>query len=122
MTTESRPAKAVSTFRPWMRAVRPGDVLADPSGNLRVVRYARVWRNKYSRQDHLTLYLAIKRCSWTRRCYTVIGTQDIVQRGYRPTGARVKLNKKIDRLIAKDMAYENRFRPALTCCDVEGVP
>ncbi len=121
MTTESRPAKG-SAFQPWMRNVRAGDVLATPDGDLRVVRYARVWRNKYSGQEHLTLYLAIRRCSWTHRAYTVIGTQDIAYRRYRPTGKRVRLTSPVDKKLAHDIAYENRFKPCLDCCDVKGVP
>jgi hypothetical protein len=112
----------MSEFQPWMMTVRPGDVLQDKHGSLRVVRRARVWRNKHSGMLHLSLFLAIRRCSWTGRCYTVIGTQDIVNRGFAPAGARVRLNKPIDRAISRDLEYDNRFNQQLTCCDVEGVP
>jgi hypothetical protein len=112
----------MSAFRPWMRDVKAGDVLEESSGSLRVVRKVRVWRNKRSGCEHITLWLAIRHCSWTHRPYTVIGTQDVHYRGFRPVGKRVRLTKAIDKKLAHDVNSKNAFNGRMTCCDVKGVP
>lgn len=100
-----------------MDRVRVGDVLKSRSGRrFRVVREIGL---KHGRLYNVTL--AIRHCSWTRRCYTILTYNDLYQFGYRPTGRRMRLTKTIDREIAACINFKNRFRQRLTCCDVEGV-
>lgn len=102
----------------WMRQVRIGDVLSRDRGrNQRVVRAVSFYKNG----DLACVDFAIKRCSWTKRCYTTMSYNDLRYFGYAPLGVRVRLRSKLDRRIVRDIKYENRFRQQLTCCDVHGV-
>jgi len=107
----------------WIARIRKGDVLRAGSGLLRVVRHVSHSTVKWNGPAHTrtNVYFSIKHCSWTHRCYTVYTGNDLVQMGYRPTRARVKLRKKIDRIIEHDITNRDRFDQKLTCCDVESV-
>jgi len=62
---------------------------------------------------------AIKRCSWTRRPYTVYLMRDLRKAGWvKVEGVRVKLDTLLDRLVKEDMQSQDRV---ITCCDVIGV-
>lgn len=83
----------------WPYTVQVGDVLVDAKGTMRIVRYATQGESGYT----TTVDLAILRCSWTRRPYTVLNYVDLKHRGFRPTGVRVNLAvREIDRMLAKD--------------------
>lgn len=104
----------------WIHRIQLGDVLRAGSGLLRVVRAVTHSPIDYGGNPHIRTMVtfSIRHCSWTRRCYTCYTGNDLVQMGYRPTRARVKLRKSIDRAIRADFGADN---PKLTCCDVEGV-
>lgn len=102
----------------WVDEVEVGDILRAPNGVLRVVRA--VHRYKKPRWPIKTwVYFTIRRCSWTHRCYTLLCGTDLKARGYRPTGKKFKLNKRIDRKIEKEFGM---FKAKLRCCDVEAIP
>ena len=126
----------------WISRIKVGDVLKSGTGLLRVVREAHHYTiTKGGREPHTRSYItfAIRHCSWTGRCYTTLVTSDLITLGYRPTRARVKLRKKIDRAIQReltgrrivlngkphfvpvlpDLKLKKRYR--VTCCDVEGI-
>lgn len=109
-------------YQPWMNHISVGDVLKDANGTLRVVRSVAYRKQGRLAGRLLGVAFAIKRCSWTGRCYTHVGFNDLAMRGFKPTGIRRKLLGKIDRKIAHDLEYDNRFKPQLTCCDIRGVP
>lgn len=102
---------------PWMRDVVVGSVLAARSGSWRVVREVTRYRNG----DLRSVTFAIRRCSWTHRCYTIYGYNDLIQCGFRmvrvaPRQLRTGLDRKIHVAI-----HEPCTRKSMTCCDVEGV-
>lgn len=99
----------------WFATLRDGDVIASPKGTQRVVR-------KVSRDDAGRLkavYFAIKRCSWTKRPYTVYVRSDLRQ-GWRYVGVRVKLVAEIDWRIRH--ACNSDTDRSLSCRDVRGLP
>lgn len=96
----------------WIKEIRKGDILVE-GDTPRIVRNVQHGKNGYC-----CVTLAIRRCSWTRRCYTVINASDLKQRRFRPTGKRVRLDLPIDKAI--EIAIQSR-EYTLTCCDVEGV-
>ena len=102
----------------WFDHVRVGDVIAKPRGAWRVVR-------EVSRRQDGTLYsvtLAIRRCSWTHRCYTVLNFTDLrTQRYRRIAGASIRLKSRgVDAQIARAIRESGAQKPSLTCCDVIG--
>ena len=100
----------------WMRDVVVGSVLAGPSG-WRVVREV----SRYANGDLRSVTFAIKRCSWTHRCYTIYGYNDLRQLGYRMVRVRPRaLRSRMDRKI-RVAIHEPSDRKSMTCCDVEGV-
>jgi hypothetical protein len=98
----------------WIWKVRAGDVLRSRSGTLRVVRRVSQGRSR------VHVFFAIRHCSWTHRCYTLLERNDLIQNGYRPTGAHVNLRKRIDRQIARELDGD-RLKPKLDCCKVRGI-
>ena len=102
---------------PWMRDVVVGSVLAEGSGAWRIVRAVTRYRNG----DLRCVDFVIRRCSWTHRCYTVVGYYDMIQRGFRmvPVAPR-RLRSKLDHKI-RVAIHEPCTQKSLTCCDVEGV-
>jgi hypothetical protein len=74
----------------------------------------KVSRGKHWR--HPIFSFAIRRCSWTRRPYTLYTWGELVRMGYMEAGASVDLATRKDRKLAKDLAsHECRN---LFCCDV----
>lgn len=119
----------------WVKTIRKGDVLKSGTGTLRAVREV---KHNGASLGKTSVMFSILHCSWTHRPHTTLTGTDLVQFGYRPTGARVRLNKKIDRLILddargrKETVYRNGkvvtmhcpLLPGDTkihCCDVKGV-
>lgn len=68
----------------WRDALRPGDILRTPSGDLRVVRTV----SKKASGFLWGCTFVIRRRSWTNRPYTVVTRCDLQQRGFKPTGHR----------------------------------
>jgi len=102
----------------WMRTVEVGDVLQERQGAMRVVR--RVTR--YSNGDLATVTLAIRRCSWTRRAYTVLFYTDLRIRGFRKIARlRSPLRRPLDLKIQAAIA-QNAWEPyCATCSDARGI-
>ena len=103
----------------WMRTLAVGDVVSN-GGPWRVVR--RVDRRKNG--DLWCVWLAIRHCSWTHRCYTLYLANDLKQSGYKRVSVRRRrLDGLMDRRIEEAMNQGGCSRSAmlLTCCDVEGV-
>lgn len=65
---------------------------------------------------------AIRNCSWTNRCYTILSRTDLRIRGFRPTRQRAALRGKVDKLIKHDIEHHYPEDQILTCCDVKAVP
>lgn len=103
----------------WPYTVQVGDILRFPSGDLRVVRYAKNGKSGY------TTYvgLAIRRRSWTNRAYTIISYVDLKCRGARPVGRMKKMDSEISLKLADCMTFDNRFmeNQKLFAGDVVGV-
>jgi hypothetical protein len=100
----------------WTRRVKVGDILANRA-HRRVVRQV-----SYLSDGRLhAVCFAIMHCSWTTRCYTTYMFTDLMLAGYAPTEKSVKLRKKIDRKIARDLEYIHRLDQKLDCCDVKGI-
>ena len=115
----------------WIKALRNGDVVKTPNGTLRVCRDV---RHSGPSLGKTNVTFTILHCSWTGRCYTSMTGNDLKQFGYKPTKARVRLNRKFD----KALDYEIRGRVEiclgkpmycpplpqyvkLHCCDVKGI-
>jgi len=105
----------------WIKRIRKGDVLESRSGRLRIVRS--VSHSVIPGYDiRTTVIFTIMRCSWTTRCYTVYTGNDLVQMGYRPVKARVRLVKPFDKKIEAEFNRKgNASECVLRCCDVEGI-
>lgn len=100
----------------WVKRIRVGDVLRARSGLLRVVREV------HHEGTKTVVTFAIKRCSWTGRCYTVYFHNDLKSMGFRPTGKRMRLSREIDRAIREEIV--EHYIPEkikLHCCDVKGI-
>lgn len=107
---------AINNAGLWPYKVRVGDVLKDKNGNYRIVRGVRNGKSGLP----AFIDLSIMRCSWTGRPYTVKSYIDCKHAGLRPVEVRVRLDKEIDRALAKDLERGAKY-PKLTCCDVVGV-
>jgi hypothetical protein len=102
----------------WMREVVKGSVLAEGSGTWRVVREA----HRKPNGDLWGVTFAIRHCSWTGRCYTILTATDLKVRGFRLVRvAPRKLRSVIDRRIAASIRDHHARPYPATCCDVEGV-
>lgn len=117
---KTRLGKPLKMFLPkhrWIQEIEVGDVLRARSGLLRVVRHVS------KRQGGVVwVYFTIKHCSWTRRCYTLYSMNDLIQRGFKPTGKKFPVGEDpFDNLILNEMAFVGSDPPMLTCCDVEGI-
>lgn len=100
---------------PWMATVRVGDVLESANGAQRVVREVK----RYKDGELRSVTFAIRRCSWTGRCYTILGYTDLRYRGFRKVG-RVRMGSAVDWKIYKEI--KSHAKPKLSCCYVRGVP
>lgn len=127
---DSRPRRRVSlrapsprrapTLRPdWRETLKVGDVLRTPSKDFRVVR--KVSRRKSGLIWGVTL--AIRRCSWTHRAYTVLTRSDLRTMGYRKANVCVRLTSKMDRALDRCILLrDGKNGQSLTCCDVRAMP
>jgi hypothetical protein len=104
-----------------MKIPQAGDILRAPNGVLRVVRHVSLCNNARAQciERKTWIFFTIRRCSWTRRCYTLYNIAELREMGYVHTGKRVakwadKFQERIDRVIESGSAE-------LTCCDVEGI-
>jgi len=104
-----------------MRDVVVGSVLLAPSGDFRVVREV----HRYRDGDLRSVTLAIRRCSWTKRAYTILNYVDLIQRGFRlvPVKPR-RLTKPEDKLFfkARHAATWKGSCALMSCCDAEALP
>lgn len=102
-----------------MLELQVGDVLWNKCRtDARVVRKV----SRYANGDLRCVSFAIRRCSWTNRCYTVLHAMDLIYRGYHPAGMRCKLDRIWDELIEFCVKHNRKEDQRLTCCDVKGVP
>lgn len=104
-----------------MRDVQVGDVLECNRGRTqRVVRAV----SRFNNGDLNCVVFTIMHCSWTGACTTTLTYTDLNYRGFRPTGVRRRLRRRIDKQIAHDANWmtSHKDRRLLTCCDVSGVP
>lgn len=105
---------------PWMRDVVVGSVLKSGSGAWRVVREV----HRYANGDLRSVTFTIRHCSWTGRCYTILGYTDLRILGYRmvpvrPVRLKGEFNQKIHAAIHQGGGPRSSY--ILRCCDVEGV-
>lgn len=108
--------KRIYTPRPeWVDKATPGTVLVSPTGDMRVIR--RVSSGKHWR--HPIFSFAIRRCSWTRRPYTIYTWGELVRMGYTALDVTVPLDRRFDKLLEKNIVNHNCR--TLFCCDVVGV-
>ncbi len=100
----------------WRDEIRPGDILIY-NGNPRVVRHATYWHGGFL---HCVDFVILK-CSWTRSATTCVNRVDLKSRKFTPSGKMKTSMALVDKLIARDLLYENRFKRKLFCWDVVGV-
>lgn len=110
----------------WMAALRVGDVLVFPGDVYRVVRevsrWERVGRNTVRGQGPVRFVtFAIRRRSWTNRCYTLLTPTDLLLRGARPVGARIKLTGELDAKISAAIRQPCWEPFVLRADDVRGI-
>jgi hypothetical protein len=98
----------------WMAALRKGDVLVSATGSYRVVRDALHYGKRLG-----SVAFTIMHPSWTGRCYTILNSNDLLQRGFRPVGARIKLASRFDAII--EVEIRSKRKPLLGPEDVRGV-
>jgi hypothetical protein len=113
--------KSKKTYQPWMDRIQVGSVLRSRSGDLRVVRDTKKriqQRGAWKGCKTISVYFAIRRCSWTGRCYTVMTDNDLTQQGFTYTGIRLKLQTDVDFKIAESIESGEY---TMTCCDVKGI-
>lgn len=102
----------------WMYRLQVGDVITN-GGPFRIVR--ELTRRRDGRLS--SVILAIRRCSWTHRCYTYLNATDLRCMGYRRVRVKRRaLRKRIDKLIIAAIHQPAKEKYILTCCDVEGTP
>lgn len=100
---------------PWMKSLQIGDVITN-GGRWRVVREV----TRYNNGDLRSVTLAIRSCSWTGRCYTILNYTDLRCLGYRKVNvAPRKLRGRLDRKIHAAIHQPCHKPYILTCCDVE---
>ncbi len=103
----------------WMATLQPGDVLTN-GHDFRVVRAVSYWTRGPSQGRLWGVNFAIRRCSWTGRCYTTVTAHDLRLRGFtKVPGVRVKLHTDLDQRIARALQHWSHWDAK--CCDVAGV-
>jgi hypothetical protein len=100
--------------RLWMRTVQAGDVLVSPSGSMRVVREV----SFYGNGDLHSVTLAIRRCSWTGRPYTIYDYTMLRTLGWRPAGVRIDLDTELDCWLQADIGALGS-PSTVTCCEAK---
>lgn len=89
-----------------------GDVIKSPSGAFRVVRLV-----DRPTERRIFVGLTIRKCSWTRRCYTLLCRYDL--RAYTKLPFRVKLDSELDSMVLREL--DSSTAPLIDCCDIKGV-
>ena len=103
------------TPRPeWVDSADVGTVLLSPTGDMRVIRS--VTRGKRWRNPIFTF--AIRRCSWTRRPYTMYTWGELVRMGYTALDVRIALETPADKKLHRNIRYD--APRTLFCWDVVG--
>ena len=106
------------TQLPWMADVRVGDVIAKGNGPWRIVREV----TRYNNGELRSVTVAIRRCSWTRRCFTILGYTDLRILKYRRVARNAKLDGPLDLIFDEALRESCSKRPyALSCHDVRGI-
>lgn len=98
----------------WFTCLKEGDVLKI-NGSYRIVRKASYLRGKL-----FAVCFAIRHRSWTRRPYTTWMVADLRRAKIDYIGARVKLDSKLDHLIAEDIKDAHARR--IFWHHVKGIP
>lgn len=107
-------------YRPkpdWLFECEVGDVFVENSGTMRVLRHMSVDRTGMLR----FATFSIRHRSWTNRCYTVLDYSAMLTRGFRPTGARVRLDSAMDIAIEAAIKQPGRMKYLLRADDVVGI-
>src|SRR6188768_3660544 len=100
----------------WIDNIKPGDSII-LGKSLRLVRS--VTRDREGHVHYITL--AIRKCSWTKRAYTVYSKTDLKHKGKPTRAPRIKLDKPSDKKLRK--CFEDPYaKQCLDCCDVLGWP
>lgn len=100
----------------WMRDLRPGDAVQEGNSRPRIVR--KVSFNPQGQLRYVTL--AIRRCSWTHRAYTVLYIGDIWTRGFRKLPMRrQRMATRADQRLQRAIQQPAGEPKCMTCCDVE---
>lgn len=99
---------------------RVGDVLRAPNGVLRIARHIAPCKNlrSYVPERRTWIFFTIRRCSWTKRCYTLYSVAKLMEMGYVNTGINVRIKNRKDQSITKCI---ERGGTEFRCCDVHGV-
>lgn len=100
----------------WPFRVEVGDVIRSGSGDERVVRA--VSHGVSGLTTHVSL--AIRRCSWTRRPFTVLNYCDLHRRGFLPTGEKDAMSDCVSITLAEELSRRVDDRE-LFSWDVVGV-
>jgi hypothetical protein len=94
------------TVRPgeeWMDEVKAGDILLTAKGKPRLVRkVSAVGGHNYY------FYFAIKKCSWTRSCTTILLRGDLRSRGFNPSGLKQVDMSLMDKMIAMELDAQEK--------------
>jgi len=111
------PRGQLANQRPaWLSELRAGDVIRTPSNDFRLVRRVTVRPS-----GNNALVFAIRRCSWTRRPYTVAFCSANWLWKCQPVGKLKGKLTALDFVLQRDI--EDRSDPRrLHCCDVRGLP
>lgn len=99
----------------WRDRLQVGDVVAYPSGLLRVVREVTYQSNGYL----LAVAFSIKACSWTKRSYTIVDRAQLNTVKAKPMGVRVNLRSRLDRMLLEDIQDKTRH---FYCHQVKNLP
>jgi hypothetical protein len=103
----------------WVWSVKVGDVLKTPSGDLRVVQDVRDSSGGKSYRK-LWFEFTIRRCSWTRRPYTLYNGAEIFYMGWRPTNYRVEIDPEFADKFRASVKARVAAECPLKCCAVKG--
>jgi hypothetical protein len=107
------------TDRTWPARLQKGDVVRARSGRLRIVRYVSHRRTGPETVSTCVSFIIGHR-SWTGRPVTTLTGNDLIQFGYRPTGARAKLNTAFDWAIERELEWP--LPPIIRPEEVLGIP
>ncbi len=102
-------------IKDWRDTLQVGDVLLTKSGSPRIVRKVSYRSNGFLGGVRFT----IKKCSWTKLCYTCVGRTDLDYRKFKKSNLRVReLRSLLDVEIAEEIKFNHR---KLSCKSVRGI-